>query len=362
MLAVASPTPSVAFHYRARRIVPMSSETENAIKNESPRFKVVILHNVMSNWTTGDTEVSDVAIRRMRRGLMELGYDVESAEVRQDIAAPIQYFDPREYVVFNWCEGVDGAPMAYDRIPPVLESLGFAYTGADASALNITTDKALTKEHLIKNNVSTPISKTYTTAECGDWENFPAMVKPASEHCSNGITSEAIVDNVEQLEERVQYVLDTWHQPALVEDFIDGAEFNVSLWGNGRLSVLPLAMIDFGGFSDYHERLVSYDSKWDANTEAFRMTPVICPAPVEDELRLRIEKTAKDAYRVMRLRDYGRIDIRVRDGIPYVLDVNSNPDITLEGGFSRSARTAGYDYAQTISRILQFASKRMPKR
>lgn len=159
----------------------------------------------------------------------------------------------------------------------------------------------------------------------------------------------------------MQYVLVTWHQPALVEDFIDGPEFNVSLWGNGRLSVLPLAMIDFGGFSDYHERIVSYDAKWDPNTEAFRMSPVICPAPIDAELKARIEKTAKDAYRVMRLRDYGRIDIRVRDGIPYVLDVNSNPDITLEGGFSRSARTAGYDYAQTISRILQFASKRMPK-
>jgi D-alanine-D-alanine ligase len=92
------------------------------------------------------------------------------------------------------------------------------------------------------------------------------------------------------------------------------------------------------------------------------MSPVICPAPIDAELKARIEKTAKDAYRVMRLRDYGRIDIRVRDGIPYVLDVNSNPDITLEGGFSRSARTAGYDYAQTISRILQFASKRMPKK
>ncbi len=133
----------------------------------------------------------------------------------------------------------------------------------------------------------------------------------------------------------------------------------MSLWGNGRLYPLPLAMLDFRAFSDYHDRIVSYDAKWDANTDAFRLNPVICPAPIEDELKARIERVAKDAYKALRLRDYGRIDIRVRDGVPYVLDVNSNPDITLEGGFARSARTAGYDYSQTIARILHFASKRM---
>ncbi|MBI4769540.1 MAG: D-alanine--D-alanine ligase, partial [Chloroflexi bacterium] len=61
-----------------------------------------------------------------------------------------------------------------------------------------------------------------------------------------------------------------------------------------------------------------------------------------------------------RLRDYGRIDLRVRGGRPYVLDVNSNPDITMEGGFARSARAAGYDYGQTLVRILDMAAGRMP--
>jgi D-alanine-D-alanine ligase len=64
------------------------------------------------------------------------------------------------------------------------------------------------------------------------------------------------------------------------------------------------------------------------------------------------------AFRELRIRDYGRVDLRVRDGIPYVVDVNSNPDITMEGGFARSARTAGYDYGQMIARILELASAR----
>lgn len=340
-------------------IIEMSA-VDNPIRIEPAKFRAVILHNVMSDWNARDTEVSDTAMKRMRRGLMEMGYEVLLAPVRRDVAEPLNGLDPRQHIVFNWCEGLDGEPNAYDKIPPVLEEMGFAYTGADAWTLTATTDKTITKEYLVKHNVSTPQAKVFTTADSAGWNCFPALVKPALEHCSHGITPEAIVDTPEQLEERVQYVLDTWSQPALVEEFIDGPEFNVSLWGNGRLFVLPLAMLDFSGFNDYHERIVSYDAKWDPNTEAFRLNPVMCPAPIDADLRARIEQTAKDAYKALRLRDYGRIDIRVRDGVPYVLDVNSNPDITLEGGFARSARTAGYDYAQTVARILYFASKRMP--
>lgn len=351
-------TPTGATRRRASNSI-MSSETESSIKRDTPNFKAVILHNVMSDWNAGDTEVSDTAMKRMRRGLIEQGYDVVLAPVRNDVAENLRDLDPKQHVIFNWCEGLDGQPNAYDAIPPVLEAMGFAYTGADAWALGATTDKAITKQHLIKSNVPTPIARAFTTADRDGWTRYPALVKPAAEHCSYGITPAAIVDTPEQLEERVQYVLDTWHQPALVEDFIDGPEFNVSLWGNGRLYPLPLAMLDFRAFSDYHDRIVSYDAKWDVNTDAFRLNPVICPAPIDNELKARIERVAKDAYKALRLRDYGRIDIRVRDGVPYVLDVNSNPDITLEGGFARSARTAGYDYSQTIARILHFASKRM---
>lgn len=337
-----------------------NSEVESIIKTDSKRFKAVLLFNLMSDWNPKDTDVNDVSIKRMRRGLMEQGYEVVLAPVRKDVSEYLHGLDPKEHVVFNWCEGLDGEPNAYEKIPPVLEEMGFAYTGADAWSLATTLDKGVTKDYLLRAGVSTPISKVFTSADADGWDRFPALVKPVIEHCSHGITPDAVVDSVEQLEERVQYVLDTWNQPALVEDFIDGPEFNVSLWGNGRLYMLPLAMLDFSGFADYHERIVSYDAKWDPNTEAFRLNPVVCPAPVDDELRCRIEQTAKAAYKALHLRDYGRIDIRVRNGVPYVLDVNSNPDITLEGGFARSARTAGYDYSQTVARILHLASKRIP--
>jgi D-alanine-D-alanine ligase len=213
----------------------------------------------------------------------------------------------------------------------------------------------------LQNNISTPVSKVFSQPERDGWKHYPALVKPTLEHCSFGITPEAVVDDPGQLERRIEYVLDTWHQPALVEEFIDGPEVNAAIWGNGHLKVLPLSMLDFHAFSDYHQRLVTFDAKWEPSADAFRLNPTTCPAEFEPELQERIESTACAAYRALRLRDYGRIDMRLRDGVPYVLDVNSNPDITIPGGFARSAREAGYDYSRAISHIIQLASERMPR-
>src|SRR5262245_27259843 len=84
-------------------------------------YKVIILNSLMSDWTAEDTAVSDEAIRRMKRGLNAVGHDVTTVTIRRDIAGALKGFDPREYVIFNWCEGIDGAPNAYDAVPPVLE-------------------------------------------------------------------------------------------------------------------------------------------------------------------------------------------------------------------------------------------------
>jgi D-alanine-D-alanine ligase len=324
------------------------------------RFKAIILYSVFSDWTQDDTVVSEEAVRRMQRGLSATRIEATPVPIRRDIAAPLRSFDPREHVIFNWCEGLDGDPNAYDAIPPVLEELGFAYTGADAWALYTSQRKGLTKEILLKNRIPTPVSKVYDRAVLNGWRRYPALVKPANEHCSYGITRESVVDSPQQLKERVQYVLDTWKGPALVEDFIDGVEYNVGLWGNGDLEVLPIGAIDYSAFADYHDRLCTFDAKWNPESEAYRLTGVRCPALLEPALKRRIERVALAASRALRLRDYGRIDIRVRNGVPYVLDVNANPDITMEGGFARSSRAAGYDYGQMTARILHFAAERMP--
>lgn len=337
------------------------SSTERTVRVKTERtFQALILYSVLSDWTADDTIVSQEAVDRMRRGLSAIGIQATPVVIRLDIAGPLKKFDPNEYVIFNWCEGLDRDPNAYDVFPPVFEELGFVYTGADTWALRATQNKAFTKSLLLQHKIPTPVSKIYDRAVLNGWRRFPALVKPANEHCSFGITRESVVDSPQQLKDRVQYVLDTWKEPALVEDFIDGIEYNVGIWGNGELSVLPIGAIDYSAFPDYHDRLCTFDAKWNPESDAYRLTGVQCPAPLDPALKRRIEKTALKAHAALRLRDYGRIDIRVRNGVPYVLDVNANPDITMEGGFARSARAAGYDYGQMTAKILNFAALRMP--
>lgn len=332
------------------------------VQPKVPVFKAVVLYTQMSDWNNNDTTISHEAVELMRRGISAAGIEASAIGVQRDIAGAVCHLDPREVVIFNWCEGLDGEPNAYAAVPPILEELGFAYTGSDAWALATTQDKAATKKILLDNRIPTPVSKVYERAILNGWRRYPALVKPATEHCSYGITREAVVDNPQQLKERVQYVLDTWHCPALVEDFIDGVEYNVSIWGNDDdLTVLPLGAIDYSVFTDYHDRLCTFDAKWNVATEAFQKTSVECPAQVEPLLRRRIERVALKAYRALRIRDYGRIDLRVRNGVPYVLDVNTNPDVTAEGGFARSTRVAGYEYGQAITRILKLAAQRLPR-
>lgn len=326
-----------------------------------PAYKAVILYSILKDWDDHDTVISDEAVHRMRRGLGALGVDATPVAIHNDVAGPIKHFDPREHIIFNWCEGLGDDPNAYDAIPPVLEKMGFAYTGCDAWSLATSQNKAVTKIILLQHKIPTPVSRVFDRAVISGWRRFPAMVKPAAEHCSFGITRESVVDTPQQLKDRVQYVLDTWKEPALVEDFIDGVEYNVSLWGNGESAqVLPIGAIDYAAFTDYHDRLCTFEAKWNPESDAYRLSGVQCPAQLEPALQRRIERVALKTFRALRMRDYGRIDIRVRNGVPYVLDVNANPDITMEGGFARSARAAGYDYGQMSARILGLAARRMP--
>jgi D-alanine-D-alanine ligase len=349
----------------ALKVKAKRSLTEPVVRTRQP--KVVILNSVFSDWTQDDTLLSDECLTRMKRGLNVVGVEAEVVQIKRDIAGGLKGYDPREYVVFNWCEGLDGEPNAYDAVPPVLEELGYAYTGADAWALATTQDKAATKKILLEAKIPTPVSKVYDRAVLNGWRRYPALVKPATEHCSFGITRDSVVDDPQQLKERIQYVLDMWKCPALVEDFIDGTEYNVSVWGNADAAsgddaqVLPVSALDYSAFPDYHDRLCSFDAKWNPESEAYRLTAVQCPALLDKTLKRRIERVALATYKALKIRDYGRVDMRVRNGVPYVLDVNANPDITMEGGFARSCRAAGYDYGQSIARIVGFAAGRMPR-
>jgi D-alanine-D-alanine ligase len=161
------------------------------------------------------------------------------------------------------------------------------------------------------------------------------------------------VRSYEELKRQVEYVLEEWQQTALVEDFIGGQEYRVSLWGNAELEVLPLMSVHYPQAADPSLAFQDYDTKWDESRMHFEI-----PAQVKPSVKAHIEKIAKATYRATGMRDYGGIDLRLRGDMPYILDPNHNPDISEVSFIVRMAATLGYDYGEVLARIVRLAAMR----
>jgi D-alanine-D-alanine ligase len=324
---------------------------------------VILLHNIDGAWPPEDQAYAREYVRRLQEGMEAHGLIVRPVEVRRDVRDTLLSFDHEEWVVFNWCEALEGDPYAEPRVARALEAMGFLYTGSSPWALTVAGNKALMKALLTLNGIPTPAWRAcYRLADLEGWEVFPAIVKPAREHGSIGITPEAVAMSPRALRERVEYVLEVLRQPALVEAFIPGRELNVSMWGKGYPEPLPISEIHFDGLSE-EERIVDQFAKWDRGSERYRRTVPMVPARLDERTEAEVVHVAALAYRALRVRDYGRVDVRLApDGTPYVIDVNPNPDLSPDAGFVRSAAAAGYDYGRMAVHILRIALARRRRR
>ncbi len=269
-------------------------------------------------------------------------------------------------VAFNLAEGLGDRGSASEHlIPALLEAAGLPYTGADGACIALCRDKARTKRLLGAAGLPTPAWQLFESAEdtLSPDLAFPLIVKPCLEDASIGITAESVVRDEESLRRRVAHVLERYREPALVERFIDGREINCALLGNGAsVEALPLAEIVFR-HADGHPRIVTFESKWVAGSEADRAQRPVCPAELPPDPAREIAAAARAAFAATGCRDYARVDFRLErggDGVtrPLIIDVNPNPAIDEGAGFARSARAAGLAYPQLIERILAMAAAR----
>jgi D-alanine-D-alanine ligase len=321
---------------------------------------VVILSNTYTTWTEQDIALGQTYLAEMMSALRELGHRVETAQFTKDPIAALTPFDPREWIVFNWCEGVEDEVGGDARVCQDLENMGYVYTGNTPQALRLSVQKGVVKQVLSRWNIPTPPGRTFNTAgEIEHWEHFPAIVKPVSQHCSYGVNRQSVVHDTNALRERVGYIIALYQEAALVEKFVSGREINVGIWGNGRPRLLPLREIDFSAIANPFHRMVTWDSKWEPNSEDWNKMPVIFDVDISVALRSAIEKIAMETYRVCGCRDYARIDFRIDEANrPWVVDVNPNPDICSDGGFIGGCKMLGYSYGQAISHIVHMALMR----
>lgn len=314
-----------------------------------------------------DRETAAVA-RDVARVLREKSlYQVALVSAESEVGPKLAPYPPRDWVVFNLFEGLDGrvgpdGRSIDDESPAALmiESLGYRFTGADGHALALALNKARTKRLLAKAGVSTPpwaVFRSASQVTPGHVRNlpFPLIVKPVAEDSSVAIDDGAVVADLAELKARVGFVTEQCRQQALAEAFIDGREINVAIWGNPP-EALPLAEIDLSAISEPNKRIVGYAAKWNEETWEYSHTPAVCPAQLAEEPARIVRETALRAWSIVtRCWGYGRVDLRLKGETAYVLEVNPNPSIASDAGFARSARAAGLTYEQMILKILSFA-------
>jgi D-alanine-D-alanine ligase len=271
----------------------------------------------------------------------------------------------RPDLVFNIAEGLHGASREA-QIPAMLDMLGIPYTGSDPLTLGLCLDKRRSKEILAHNGIATPAFTVVSAlTEVPARLRYPLIVKPTLEGSSKGVTDKALVHNRHELVRQLEWVLNTYDQPALIEEFLPGREFTVALIGNGDdLRVLPIVEINFDTLPAGVQPIYSYEAKWLWDQEEDPLQIFTCPARLEPLLRLQIEELCKSAFRALDCRDWCRIDVRLDgQGRPHVIELNPLPGILprpeQNSCFPKAARAAGLSYDELILAVVDAASARL---
>ena len=276
--------------------------------------------------------------------------------VWDDLPMVLRQFDPRRHVIFNLVESLGGRAFTEPEAARIFESMGFIHTGTDFRSLARSANKLTTKKLLEAAGLPTPRYQVVRTLTQRRFTvPLPAIVKPVAEGGSFGVTLDSLARDEHELAERVRDCLEIYRQPALAEEYIAGREINVALWGNARPTVLPVSEILFNWTSDPLKQFVTFDSKWVADSVEYVGTPGVCPAALTPEEQARVETAAVMAYQALGFRGFGRVDMRLKDGHPHILEVNANPDLAADAGFYRSASAAGFSYSEMALHILQLA-------
>ncbi|MEP0822376.1 MAG: ATP-grasp domain-containing protein [Ignavibacterium sp.] len=348
----------------------MTDEGRKYISETGQIERLASKQEVLANAAAESIDMSEVGVLEEREhvqgALQQAGYKATLFNMNGDIQRLLDFIKQKQPdLIFNLCESVGNESIHEMHVAGLYELLEVPYTGAPAFALGTCLNKARTKEILTYHGIKTPrfgIFKNISElAEETLQLKYPLIVKPAREDASVGIENASIVEDFPSLRKRVRYVFNEYDQPALVEEYIQGRELNVGILGNKRPIVLPISEIDFSGLPQDYPHIVTYNAKWMQGTPEYVGTVGVCPANVPADLEKKLREIALKCYRLMGLRDYGRIDIRLdKNNVPYVLEVNPNPDLSDDAGFARSARAYGLSFEDTIGRIVEYALERMP--
>jgi D-alanine-D-alanine ligase len=313
---------------------------------------------------------SEETIQAIITAIESRGHEVVRLAANKDFADRLREFHPD--IVFNIAEGLHGESREA-LVPAICEYYGIPYTGSGVLTLSLCLNKALTNQVLASNGVLVPPYQVFNSysdpVELED--EFPLIVKLLREGSSMGLSRASIVKNEIELRNQVEHVINTYHQPVLVQKYIIGRELTIGVLGNTDPYTLPITEVTFddpyGIVTFYPDEEVIplinqvFGEKCvERLQKAYIPKKTSCPADLSPELTQQINQAVIKAFRALECRDWGRIDARLgSDGKFYVLELNPIAGIAPGYWLPNSAAVAGLNYESFINTILNVAWERI---
>lgn len=300
-------------------------------------------------------------IDNIKKVLLRKHISVETLAVNSNIHSAIKKisnYSPD--AILNFVESVEGNANLESYFTGLYNLLNVPFTGNNSTCLGNCLIKDRTKQILLSHGIKTPKHLITTVNQYPKEKTFqlkyPLILKLAKEDASIGISEFSVVKSYESLKQRLEYLFNSYGQDVIIEEYIEGRELNVAILGN---ETLPISEILFDGLPDDLPKIITYEAKWSPESIYYKNTSGKCPALLDKKTKHKIEKIALTSFNALECRDYARVDIRLSTkNIPYVIEVNPNPDISPDSGFVRSATTAGISYEELLYRLTNMALNR----
>lgn len=320
------------------------------VYNRDTRGVINVLGIQSREWYPEDT------ISKVVHALAKADHQVEAFAFDRYLLSKLKKFLPKlskrqaPGIVFNLALGAQGKSR-YSQLPALLELAGIPYTGSSPTGHLLSLDKVVAKQIFMASGIPTPNYRVFTNPDqSAQHLQHPLIVKPRGEAASLGLE---IVNDDQALKEAVRVVLDDFKQPALVEEFIEGREVNVSVIGNENPRPLPVLELVL---PDSEKAILTNEDKFHRTN---RKITKICPAELPSETAAYIQKVAVQAFMALNIFDYGRVDIRLdKYHQPHVLEMNSMASLNPTSSFVQAAKKGGLSYNQLVNKILQVAIER----
>ena len=288
--------------------------------------------------------------------------NIETLPVTMDVTKTIKQLNEiAPDIVFNFVESIEGNSHFESYFTGLYDILDISYTGNNALTLGNCLIKTRTKQILDGFGIKTPnyvlckYNKKIITANIH--LEYPLIAKLVHEDASIGISEYSVINNERELKKRLSFLFNNYKQDVLVEEYIEGRELNVSILGN---KALPISEITFNNLPADYPKIITYEAKWSPDSIYYKNTIPSCPAFLDIKTENKVKDIAILAFNALGCRDYARVDIRLdKHNIPYVIEVNPNPDISFDSGYVRSAMAADISYDNLLLKLANYAIERI---